>query len=170
MDKYLNQLINKIIETDTGKLQKYYKNESAKKNVVRDTSIYKYSLGTARIDELNSILKTNKLPEGKNYVILTTIRYDIKYNLYSSIELASIISTIKVVETSEGLNLLGQIEVLPNDKDLKISPFKMETGTSVTSTQSMLNFFETLNDIINSIDGNKVELKKYIEVAHEILD
>ena len=172
MDSYLEHLINNIIESDNaGKLQKYYKNEVNREGIDRETKIYKWNLGPAKIDELKNIISTGKITEGKNDVTLATIRYEIRYNYRTGIELACIISKLKLIEKETGLNVYGTIEVFPNDKDLKISPITLVSHCGNTPEQSILDFFNTLDDLINSIaDCNNEELRKYKEVIHELLD
>ena len=172
MDNYLEHLIKQVLDNDTGKMERYYKNEVNKDGVSREAIIYKYSLGQAKMDDLVDILKTNKLPEGKNYIDLIKIRYDIRRTQFNAIELASIISILRIIEVDNELNFEGYFEIIPSEKDFHTNVGeKLKSIYTTSPKNSAQNFYNTLDEILESIKvGNKEEFSKYKDLIKEMLE
>lgn len=172
MDNYLEHLIKQVLDNDTGKLERYYKNEINKDGVSREAIIYKYSLGQAKIDDLHAMLKTDKLPDGKGYIDLIKVRYDVRRTQYNAVELASIISMLRIVSVDGNLNLEGYFEIIPSEKDFRTNLGEKIRSAYTTSAQnSANNFYNTLDELLNSINvGNKEEFTKFKSIIKEMLE
>jgi hypothetical protein len=170
VDGYLAYLIKQQIESDTGKLEKYYKNEVNKSGVSREAIIYKFSLGKANLDDLGNALRTEHLPEGKNFIKLLAIKYEIRYNHPQGIDIACIISTLKLVDY-DGLTVEGTFDVYANETDLQTKVTRVNSNYSSSPRTAVDNFLYTLDEIIESISNrNNEELSKYRMYIQENLE
>lgn len=176
MDKYLEKLLEKIIESDrqiSGHQDIYYKNEINKQGITREASIFKWSLGPSKQDELMTILCSGNMTEGKTEIKLATIRYEVRHqgNYSSGVDMACIIANLVLVNTTDGLNLKGYFDVESNDIGFKSNYHKVSSGIMGTPRQSADAFCERLDDIIASISkGNVEELNKLKEIVHNIVE
>lgn len=178
MDKYLEKLIERIIESDrqiNGHQDIYYKTERNKQGVNREASIFKWSLGPSKQDELMTISCSGNMTEGKTEIKLATIRYEVRrQDSYSSgVDMACIIANLMLVNTSEGLNLKGYFDVESNDViGFKSNIHKAISGIMGTPRQSADAFLDKVDEIIASVykGNNKEELNKFKEVISNILN